>query len=281
MSEVALQHNVGVGEVLGHDDGHGHKEQTSTGLWSGKIFMWLFLCQDALAFFGLFGAYLSVRTGAGSLWPSPGVSHPLAGIEPNPLNINLTAFNTFLLICSSVTMVQALKSITDGHKKAMTMWLAATAFGGACFMGIQFYEYNKLIHLEHLAMPHSLFDATFFILTGFHGMHVLAGVVYLSALNAAANTSVKANRKWDLAVLVVSVGLALGLRLAIHTFFGLDYTAATIVGSLYGIMLMFTFTGMRWLRNTSDVPRLIEVAGLYWHFVDLVWIILFTLVYLI
>jgi heme/copper-type cytochrome/quinol oxidase subunit 3 len=276
VSEIALHHEVEVGEEIAHSHA-----ATSTGLWSGKIFMWLFLCQDALAFFGLFAAYLSVRIGAGALWPAPGMEHPAAGIEPNPLNINLTAVNTFILICSSVTMVQSLKSIVNGDKKNMTRWLIATAVGGAIFMGIQFFEYNKLIHHEGLKMPHSLFDATFFILTGFHGMHVLAGVVYLSALTAAANAGAVGKRKWDVVVLLISVGLAFALRQAILSFFGLDALLASIIGSLYGLMLISTFMGLKWLQKTSDVPRLIEVAGLYWHFVDLVWIILFTLVYLI
>ena len=281
VSEIALthpghSHDVEVGQILAHDH-----EQTSTGLWSGKLFMWLFLCQDALAFFGLFAAYLSVRIGAGAVWPAPGAEHPGAGIEPNPLNINLTAVNTFILICSSVTMVQSLKSITSGDRKNMTRWLMATALGGAIFMSIQFFEYNKLIHHEGLKMPHSLFDATFFILTGFHGMHVLAGVVYLSALTAAANAGTLIKRKWDVVVFLVSIGLAFGIRQAILSFFGLDMLLASIVGSLYGLMLLGTFMGMKWLMRKGDVPRLVEVAGLYWHFVDLVWIILFTLVYLI
>ena len=283
MSEIAVEHsavvhhNPDVGEMLAHD-----RAATSTGIWSGKFFMWLFLCQDALAFFGLFAAYISVRIGAGALWPAPGVSHPAAGIEPNPLNINLTAINTFILICSSVTMVQSLKSITDGDKKGMTRWLAATALGGAIFMSIQFFEYNKLIHHEHLGMPHSLFDATFFILTGFHGMHVLAGVVYLSALNAAANFRSSTKKMLsDVIVFFISVGLAFALRFCIHSFFGLDMVACSIVGTLYGTMLLGTFMGMKWLMKSGDIPRLIEVAGLYWHFVDLIWIILFTLVYLI
>ncbi len=276
MSELALHHDVEVGEVLEHS----HAD-TSTGIWSGKIFMWLFLCQDALAFFGLFAAYLSVRIGAGEIWPAPGMTHPAAGIEPNPLNINLTAVNTFILICSSVTMVQSLKSITSGDKKNMTRWLIATAIGGAIFMGIQFTEYNKLIHHEGLKMPHSLFDATFFILTGFHGMHVLAGVVYLSALAIAANVGPYGKRKWDLVILVASVALAFGIRQAIITFFSLDTLLASIIGTLYGALLLSMFMGLKWLMKKSDLPRLVEVAGLYWHFVDLIWIILFTLVYLI
>src|SRR5439155_8128643 len=112
------------------------EERTSTGVWSGKVFMWLFLCQDALAFFGFFAAYLSVRIGQAGHWPLPGQMNA-PGFEPNPLNIDLTAFNTFLLICSSVTMVQSLKAIIDGDKKGMVRWLLFTILGGTIFLGIQ------------------------------------------------------------------------------------------------------------------------------------------------
>ena len=74
---------------------------------------------------------------------------------------------------------------------------------------------------------------------------------------------------------------AFGLRAAILAFFGLDTLTATIVASLYGITLLSIFGGVRWLLKNRELADLVEVAGLYWHFVDLVWIILFTLVYLI
>ena len=246
------------------------------------MFMWLFLCQDALMFFGLFAAYLSVRIGAGNFWPLPGADHPAAGIEPNPLSINLTALNTFMLICSSVTMVQALKAMKDGKRDVMTKWLIATVIGGSIFMGIQFSEYNKLIHVEHLRMPHSLFDATFFMLTGFHGMHVLAGVVYLSTLATASNFYEKRGMTIDMWImLVVAIAGAFGLRQAIHSFFSLPYFTTGIVGACYGTALFGMYAGFKWILRNNPTHEVIEVAGLYWHFVDLVWIILFTLVYLI
>ncbi len=244
--------------------------------------MWLFLCQDAIMFFGLFAAYISVRIGAGAMWPMPGASHPAAGIEPNPLNINLTAVNTFMLICSSVTMVQALKAMKDGKRNVAVNWLIATVVGGAVFMGIQFSEYNSLIHHEHLAMPHSLFDATFFMLTGFHGMHVLAGVVYLSVLATASKTFNTRGITLDVIImLAVAVGVTFGLREAIHSFFRLPYFTTTIVATCYGLMTFGTYTGLKWILRNNPTSEIFEVAGLYWHFVDLVWIILFTLVYLI
>ncbi|MEP7219555.1 MAG: cytochrome c oxidase subunit 3 [Bacteroidota bacterium] len=184
---------------------------TITKVSNWKMFMWLFLAQDAMTFFTMFVAYLGLRISQSDTWPVPS----------NYLNIPKTAVMTFILICSSVTMVQALAAIQRGDQRKLRLWLSATVIGGILFLFGQYLEYSELIVHEHLSMSRSLFDATFFILTSFHGLHVLSGVIYLASVLA------KAGR----------------------------YTA----------------------QNYTQV----EIVGLYWHFVDLVWIILFTLVYLI
>ncbi len=176
-----------------------------------KMFMWLFLAQDAMTFFCMFAAYLALRIGTPKLlWPEPS----------DYLGINLTAVMTFVLICSSVTMVQAVSAVQRNDGAGLRKWLAFTILGGMFFLSCQVYEYTHLF-ASGMHMSRHLFDGTFFILTGFHGLHVLSGVVYLISILA------KSGR----------------------------YNA----------------------KNYAQV----EVVGLYWHFVDLVWIILFTLVYLI
>lgn len=183
----------------------------------GKLMMWVFLCSDAMSFAGLLATYGAVRLGS-SDWPNPATV----------LDVPLTAVNTFILICSSVTMVKALSAIRHGNRKGLVLWLAGTILGGSIFLGIQAYEWTHLIH-EGLTIQgnpfgiSTLFGATFFVLTGFHGCHVLSGVIYLFCI------------------------LIRGARGA--------YTA----------------------ENNSSV----EIAGLYWHFVDLIWILVFTFVYLI
>jgi len=177
----------------------------------GKLMMWVFLCSDAMSFAGLLAAYGAVRLGS-SDWPIPA----------SKLDVPLTALNTFILICSSVTMVKALASIREGNRKGLVLFLLGTIAGGLTFLGIQAYEWTHLI--EHgLTAPSSLFGATFFVLTGFHGCHVFSGFVYLAC---------------------IAVRAARG-----------GYTR----------------------ENNSPV----EIAGLYWHFVDLIWILVFTFVYLI
>jgi cytochrome c oxidase subunit 3 len=151
----------------------------------------------------------------------------------NPLAIDLTALNTFILICSSLTMVLSLSAFQDDKKRKGSAWLFATVLIGSTFLSIQVYEYCQLMLFHHYppgisATTHfrpsvSLFASCFFTMTGFHGAHVTGGVILLSVI-------------W------------------IRSLFG-DYS------------------------KYHYAP--VELAGLYWHFVDLVWIILFTIVYLL
>ena len=192
---------------------HGPAESSELmGTVRAKVGMWLFLVSDALTFGALLCAYGAVRIGSAD-WPVP--SHVL--------DVPLTAFNTFVLVCSSLTMVKGLSAIRHGDLKGLQKYLLLTALGGILFLSIQAYEYHHLLFVENLRLKNSLFCATFFSLTSFHGAHVLAGVIYLLVI--------------------------------------------------------------RWRSTKGDFSaenyHRVEVAGLYWHFVDLVWILVFTFVYLV
>jgi heme/copper-type cytochrome/quinol oxidase subunit 3 len=183
----------------------------------GKIGMWLFLVTDAMSFSGFLIAYAVLR--ATRAWPNP--SEALGGV-------GLSGFMTFLLICSSVSMVMAIDSCKRKHRKHMLNWLLATILGGAAFLGIQVYEYTHLIgHLgmsfNSYAQGDALFSSTFFAITGFHGLHVFSGVIYLI------------------------------------------------------VMYILAYRGD---FDNGDY-NMLEIAGLFWHFVDLVWILVFTFVYLL
>ncbi|MEJ2152443.1 MAG: cytochrome c oxidase subunit 3, partial [Gemmatimonadota bacterium] len=102
------------------------------------------------------------------------------------LNVPLTAFNTFMLICSSVTMVKAFAAIEHGDQAGLKRWLLATIVLGTAFVSIQVVEYMKLT--EHGFVPianlyaaegGALYGSTFYTLTGFHGAHVTIGVLCL------------------------------------------------------------------------------------------------------
>lgn len=182
----------------------------------GKLGMWVFLAADAMTFGTLLAGYGALRYGSAD-WPLPS----------SVLGIALTAFMTFLLICSSVTMVLALAAIQKDDQRGLRRFLSLTIFGGLAFLGMQAYEWIHLIHrgltLTSNPFGAALFGATFFIITGFHGAHVTGGVLYLSCY---------------------------------------------LVQALRG-------------RATQANANAIEIAALYWHFVDLVWILVFTFVYLL
>ena len=182
----------------------------------GKLGMWVFLAGDAMSFGGLIVAYGILRYGS-SNWPVPS----------QELGMNLTAFMPFLLICSSVTMVLSLSAIKRGDRSGLVKFLSLTILGGLLFLGCQVYEWTHLI-TERLpevgfSFPSHLFATTFFVLTGFHGMHVSGGVIYLTCI---------------------------------------------------------AIQGVRG-RYSAENHNPVEIVGLYWHFVDLVWILIFTFVYLV
>lgn len=177
----------------------------------GKFALWLFLGTEIMFFTGLIGAYLILRTSAAA-WPNP----------YDRLAVDLTAFNTFVLITSSWAMVRALQGAQKGDKGELLKWLGLTILMGSFFVGVQVYEYVVLIG-QGSVPSQDIFWSTFYAMTGFHGAHVLVGVIML--------------------------GIVLFKAIKGH------YTAEDHLG--------------------------VELFGLYWHFVDLVWIILFTIVYLI
>jgi len=191
---------------------HDELEPSLTPGNSGKLGMWVFLAGDAMTFGAGIAAYGALRW-YNVNWPNPA----------DWLGITLTAVMTFILICSSLTMVEALAAVQRGNMRRMQLFLGLTVIGGLIFLGCQASEWRHLIMGEQLSIKTSLFSATFFILTGFHGMHVSGGVVYLGTL--------------------------------LFRSFGKEASA--------------------------HEAKLLEVAGLYWHFVDLVWILIFTFVYLI
>ena len=176
----------------------------------GKFAIWLFLATEVMFFTGLIGSYIVIRMGSTS-WPDPA----------ERLAVDITAFNTFLLICSSATMVKAVEVAMQGNRAGLLKWLGLTILIGSGFVGIQVYEYIELFH--HGSLPNvDLFWSTFYAMTGFHGLHVSIGVL------------------WLFIVWLVALFGKIGPK---------DY-------------------------------MVVELAGLYWHFVDLVWVLLFTIVYL-
>ena len=205
--------------VTAHDGPLKYNEDPQFGKASpGKIGMWLFLGTDALSFAGFLIGYAALRTRYNDVWPNP--TEALGGV-------GLSGFMTFWLICSSVSMVMAIDACKRKNRKAIITWLGLTCLGGFGFLGMQMYEYIHLIHegitFSHYAHGTNLFGSTFYSITGFHGLHVLTGTLYLCYM----------------------------FKLALDG------------------------------RFDKGDYNLLEIAGLFWHFVDLVWILVFTFVYLL
>jgi cytochrome c oxidase subunit 3 len=147
------------------DHGHGHLKleyQPSLPLNNGKLFLWLFLSTEIMFFAGLIGTYIVLRFGAPpGTWPGP---HDVHLVE------TIGAINTFVLICSSVTIVLALEAARHDQAGLAKVWMLATFLLGSVFLGIKAYEYKeKFAHGIYPAKPHSL-------------MHDQANIYYVQAV---------------------------------------------------------------------------------------------------
>lgn len=232
----------------------------------GKLGMWTFLAADAMTFGGILAAYGALRAGDPT-WPVPS----------EILGIWLTAGMTFLLICSSVTMVEALAAIRGGDQEKLRLFLLLTILGGVTFISLQSYEWTKLITHEGQSIQRNNFGATFFILTGFHGCHVFGGVVYLAAvLGRAARGTFGA--------------IVVGTVTAVATLAAL-YVTAIALSPIVAIVAALGVAGVAYAATQALVGpggaysahenNEVEIVGLYWHFVDLIWILVFTFIYLV
>jgi cytochrome c oxidase subunit 3 len=192
-----------------------------TGIDSRKLLMWIFLASDCLFFGALISTYLIFK---GNIPNPPYPTDRIVNGEffHGLLNIPLTSASTFVLLMSSVAMVLAVYGAQNNNLKMMKGWLLSTIVLGIAFLLFQVYEFRHFLH-EGLGLGTNQFGASFYLMTGFHGVHVGIGVIILISLLFG---SFRRN--------------SLGKETGFH----------------------------------------IETAGLYWHFVDIVWIIIFTIVYL-
>ena len=146
---------------------HGHIADTNTGISNRKLLMWVFLASDCLFFGSFIATYLVYR------------NESLVGPYPNEvLNIPVTSVSTFVLLMSSLAMVLALNYAQKDRAGLARFWLLAVAALGLVFLGFQVVEFMTFVD-EGLAIHQNLFGTTFFILTGFHGLHVFVGVLWL------------------------------------------------------------------------------------------------------
>jgi|TARA_B110000090_G_C13260387_1_gene400117 cytochrome c oxidase subunit 3 len=192
----------------------------------GKTMMWIFLLSDTFIFSCFLVAYMSVRMTTAVPWPNSSEVFALT-IAGEHIPLILIAIMTFVLITSSGTMAMAVNCGYRGQRKKAAMLMLLTALFGVFFVGMQAFEWTKLIVEEGVRpwgnpLGAAQFGAAFFMITGFHGFHVSIGVIYLT---------------------VVALKVLRG-----------DYEERGY--------------------------EIVEITGLYWHFVDLVWVFIFAFFYL-
>ena len=202
----------------------------------GKAMMWIFLLSDTFIFSCFLISYMSVRMSTTVEWPNPSEVFALTAFGVK-VPLLLIAIMTFILITSSGTMAMAVKF---GYQKnrQVTFWLLiATALLGASFVGMQAFEWTKLIVDEGVRpwsnpMGAPQFGAAFFMITGFHGTHVTFGVIFL---------------------VIIAIKVIKG-----------------------------DFDNERpgFMTGRKGRYEMVETMGLYWHFVDLVWVFIFAFFYL-
>ncbi len=205
--------------AITHDEHAGHASAPPSTCKFGMI---MFLASEAMLFAGLIGGYIVLRLSRGEPWPPTGapdigVTWPLSG-----LNIVMIV-NSMILIGSSFLFHFAEVSIKKKGKSGLG-WLLATIIAGSIFLSVQAWEWAHLHHEGLWFNTHGIYGSCFFVMTGFHGMHVLIGV----------------------------------------------------------LLIIWCFLRQLFTRCYSPAHTTsLDNVGLYWHFVDVVWIFLYTILYVI
>jgi cytochrome c oxidase subunit 3/cytochrome o ubiquinol oxidase subunit 3 len=208
MSDVAVDAGV---ETEGRPAPAAAGHTSSTGISNEKLAMWVFLGSDCLLFGALISTYLLLR------------HRSTHGPTPQKIfDVPFTSVSSFVLLMSSLTMALAVGAIHRGEVRRCRTWLVTTALLGGTFIGGQVYEFTSFVN-RGLGYTTNIFGSAFYTLTGFHGVHVSVGIMFLMSL---------------------------------------------VVMSLRG-------------KLDQSNAETVEIFGLYWHFVDIVWIVIFTVVYLI
>jgi cytochrome c oxidase subunit 3 len=201
----------------------------------GKAMMWIFLLSDTFIFSCFLISYMTARMSTTVPWPNPSEVFALT-IAGTRLPLILIAIMTFVLISSSGTMAMAVNFGYRRNRGKTAALLILTALLGASFVGMQAFEWTKLIHegVRPWSNPWGAeqFGSTFFMITGFHGTHVTFGVIFLLII---------ARKVWR--------------------------------GD-------FDRERRGFFTSRKGNYESVEIMGLYWHFVDLVWVFIFAFFYL-
>jgi len=281
-----------------------HEVQDENELWAGgkepfgasygKLMMWYFLLSDAFTFAGFLISYGTLRFSMPT-WPLPDFvfSSLPGGIHHAPLIF--VTFMTFVLIMSSVTMVRAVQEGHNGNRMGVVKWMGWTIVGGAMFLSCQAWEWTTLIGTEHMS-----------VITNPFGTHVTDGV-YLEDEHGhpyAAGEKAETFTAHHTYLIEKEKDEATGKEEWIHRKFktkdgeiGQQEFGPKAFGALFFFITGFhgfhVFSGVLFLtiilvnaasglyQNRGNHYEMVEKIGLYWHFVDLVWVFVFLVYYLL
>ena len=235
------------GELYGQFETLDHQKDSAT------FGMWVFLAQEVLFFGGLFMAYTVNRHAFSTAF----------GAGSNTLDLRLGGFNTVVLILSSLTMAMSVWGAQVGKKKVVTWMLFFTLVLGSVFLGVKVVEYKQ--KFDHHLIPGKSFD-----------MRYVSQHPELSATpEKAAEEKEEIEKAFE-----KDPNLNAHAQLYFSLYFGMTglHALHMIVGA--GLLLWLIKDSLAG-RYTPSYNTPVETVGLYWHFVDIVWIYLFPLLYLI
>jgi cytochrome c oxidase subunit III len=220
---------------------------------AASLGMWWFLGTEIMFFGGMFCAYLIYRI----------KYFPEFAAASRSLDLQVGALNTAVLICSSLTVAQAVRAAQMGKHMLQVKLLLATLFVGLVFLGVKAYEWDKKYEEHHIP--------TF----NFNAKNLMRENQKLFGLDKLQNDPSKSlelqRREAD-------------IQQRSQIFFSLYFalTGMHAIHMIVGVGIFSVITWMAWKgRFTPEYHTPLEIAGLYWHFVDIVWIYLFPLLYLI
>ncbi|MBC7884410.1 MAG: cytochrome c oxidase subunit 3 [Saprospiraceae bacterium] len=282
-------------DTIAHDH---HTEAHTDGSWKGgsepfkasygKLMMWYFLLSDAFTFSGFLISYGALRFSMAS-WPVPDFVFSAfpGGIHHKPL-LFVTVM-TFILLASSFTMVRAVQEGHRENKRGVVVWMLWTIVGGAAFLGCQAWEWNTLMKEEHMSIVVNPF-----------GTHVEAGQ-YLTGdghdikegdtFHAGESYLIhKHDNEWAPLKFKVTEGPNAGLEkeqsfgpkaFGALFFFITGFHGFHVLSGVAFLLIICLNSATGLYAKRRNGYEMVEKIGLYWHFVDLVWVFVFLLFYLL
>lgn len=276
---------------------HPSVEENQTEAWSGgkqpfkasygKLMMWYFLLSDAFTFAGFLIAYGTLRF-SNPTWPVPDFVFSTfpGGFTEKPLYF--VTLMTFVLLFSSFTMVRAVQEGQQENKRGVVFWMLLTVIGGLGFLGCQAWEWNTLIGLEHMSVTTNPFgthtEAGRYLESG-HGIDAgdtfVPGDPYLihqhhgefELLKYEVTEGPDAGKVKELSFGPMAFGALFFFITGFHGFHVLSGVAFLL------IIMLNVASGLYEKRRNGY--EMVEKIGLYWHFVDLVWVFVFLVFYLL